>query len=297
MDLSGIFPALTTPFEAGRVAGDALRRNIERYALAGVAGYLVLGSTGEAMLLDERERALVLETARAAIPSGRPMIVGIHGESTAGAVRQIDVAAKLGADVALVGTPHYFRDQMTAEALIAHYVEIASRVAVPLLLYNVPKFTGLALPLEVIREVGSHDNVIGIKESSGDPDYLHEVLGLSGDGFDVLCGASSLLVDALTRGAVGGILAAADVFPEACVAIAQRVSRAGAARVAELDRSIRSAARVIAGKHGVPGVKAAMDVRGLAGGDPRRPLLPVSPEIRVEIEGLIRTMAEDGILA
>jgi len=296
VELKGIIPALTTPFAEGRIAEDRLCRNVERYDHAGLAGYLVLGSTGEAVLLEEGERRELLEAARTAIPRGKPMIAGVTAESTVEARKQVEIAAGCGADFALVGTPHYFREQMTPDALTAHYLAIADESPIPLLLYNVPKFTGLALPPGVVAEAGRHENVAGLKESSGDRAYLRAVLACSGDDFRILCGASALVGEALRAGAAGAILAAADFLPEPFVEIARTTSSGDVSAAEALQRAVGDPVAIVAGEHGVPGIKAAMEVRGLYGGPPRSPLRPVTPEIRRSIEAQIDAMVEGGLI-
>lgn len=296
LDLQGIVPALTTPFASGAFDPDALRRNVLAFERAGVAGYLVLGSTGETVLLEAEERRLVLDTARAAVPAGRPLIAGVSAESTAAARRGVAQAADAGADAVLLGTPHYFRDLMTGEAIAAHVRDVAADSPLPLLLYNVPKFTGLALPRSAVRDLSRLERVAGIKESSGDRDYLREVQGSAGPGFRVFCGAPGLVLEALAAGAAGAILAAANVLAEPFVRIAALVAAGATSEAERVLGEIAEPARFIAGEHGVPGIKAAMDLRGLAGGAPRPPLRPVSDDVRAEIADRLAALVEREVL-
>jgi 4-hydroxy-2-oxoglutarate aldolase len=296
MELRGIMPALTTPFAAERVDVAGLARNIARYERVGVDGYLVLGSTGEAPLLEDEERIAVLEAARKAVPAGKPLVAGVVAESTGGALRRIATAAACGADFVLVGAPHYFREQMTAAALSAHYTRLADGAAVPVLLYNVPKFTGLVLPEEVVAGIARHANVAGIKESSGDPAYLAKVLRLSTAGFRILCGASAHVADALAAGASGAVLAAASVFPEPFLEIARRSAAGDGPGADGVQAAIRQDARVVAGDLGVAGIKATMELRGLAGGEPRRPLLPADDAVRRDLERRLAALVGSGVL-
>jgi 4-hydroxy-2-oxoglutarate aldolase len=283
-----ILPALTTPFADGEVSVGRLRDNIARYERLPLAGYLVLGSTGETVLLDARERGRVLDAARAAIPSSKLLVAGVSAESTREAIRQAREFGDRGADLLLVGTPHYYGEQMTADALTAHFTQVADASSRPVLLYNVPRFTGLAIPPGVVFEMSRHDNVAGLKESSGDLAYMKEILSNTGDGFRVFCGASGILSSALDAGAAGAILAAAVVFPEPFLDVARGV--------VDSPRAIATAARVVAGDHGIPGLKAAMDHRGLEGGSVRSPLRRVSSETAAEIARIIDALVEDGTL-
>jgi 4-hydroxy-2-oxoglutarate aldolase len=289
MRLRGVGPALTTPYADGEVSLSALRRNIGRYERLALAGYLVLGSTGEAVLLDTDERRRVLEAARAAVPAGKLLVAGVSSEATRDAFRQLQMAADLGADAALVSTPHYFRAQMTSEALVTHVTTLANDSPLPLLLYNVPKFTGLVLPVEAVLRLSEHERVVGIKDSSGDLDYLGRIVTESPPGFQVVCGDSSILAAALDAGAAGAILAAATVFPESLIRVAAGEGPAGEA--------MQEAATFIAGRHGVAGIKAALDMRGLDGGPVRSPLLPVSSEVRVRIGEILSALVEAGVIA
>ncbi len=291
MELRGVLAALTTPFSDGEVCLDALYSNLQRYECLALGGYLLLGSTGEALLLEEQERCDLLERAREAIPASKPLIVGVTAESTRGAVRQAARLADLGADAALVSTPHYFRAQMTSAALAHHFQAIADGSPVPVLLYNVPKFTGLSIPVDVVCGASRHENVVGLKDSSGDLEYLGRVLAGSRPGFRVLCGDAPVLRDALAAGAAGAILAAATFMPEPLIDIA-----AGGRPPSDDLREVVAAAKRVTGRFGVSGIKAAVDLRGLQGGSVRSPLVPLEAQARREIERLIVRLVDRGIL-
>lgn len=296
MQLQGLFPALTTPFRDGRFDAAALVDNIARYESVDLGGYLVLGSTGEAVLLDDGDRDGVLEAARRAVPQGKALIAGVGVESTAAACKQARVAALRGADAVLVGTPHYYREHMTAAALTDHFRAVADVSPVPILLYSVPKFTGLAVPSATIDALAGHPNVAGIKDSAGDPTLMQDTLRRVPERFAVLCGDAGLYPRALAAGAVGGILAAACFVPEPLQSIAPD-ARAGALdRIADVHRVVMTAISEIHGRHGIAGIKAAMDARGLAGGEPRRPLTPLSGGVRGTIGVRIDELVETGLL-
>ena len=292
MELTGIFAPLTTPFAGGGVALDRLAANLERYDRHGLAGYLVLGSTGEAALLTAEERLAVLRAARAAIARERTMIAGVGMESTADTVRMAAAAAECGADAVLVVTPSYFRTQMTEAALLAHYIAVADASPLPVLLYNVPQFTGVVIPPAAVERLAAHPNVAGLKDSAGDIGWLVDVLARVPPPFQVLCGAAGVIASALAAGAVGGILAIADVLPEPCVALfrAHAAGRDGEARA--LQRRLLPAVRLVAGRFGVAGVKAAMDERGLAGGAPRPPLLPLAEADRAAVRSCLAALVD-----
>ena len=298
MNLSGVFPPVTTPFDdSGRVDRGALAENLARYEAHGAAGYLLLGSTGEAAYLDEEEKLDVLRAARQAVPSARVLMAGVGLESTAATARLAALAGEGGADFALVITPFYFRSRMSEEALRRHFEAVAEASPIPILLYNVPKFTGLTMPAAVAEALSKHPNVAGLKDSSGDMEWMREVLNHVPASFRVLCGSVSVFAPALAAGAVGGVLAAADVLPEPLVALHRAHAAGDAGRARELQASVTEAGRRIVDAAGVAGIKAGMDVRGLRGGLPRPPLLPASRDERESIRSEIARLVDAGIVS
>jgi dihydrodipicolinate synthase/N-acetylneuraminate lyase len=168
MLLQGIFPAVTTPFHPdGALYHKKIEHNIDRYSRTPVAGMVVLGSTGEAVMLSDEERREVLRISAEVAAPEKVLIAGTGAESVIETLRLTEYAARLNYDAALVRTPHFYRPQMTPEAMLAFYRTVADQSALPVLLYTVPPFTAYDLPLEVITELAEHKNIIGIKESSG----------------------------------------------------------------------------------------------------------------------------------
>src|SRR5215469_18663637 len=168
MLLQGIFPAVTTPFYPdGAVYYKKIEHNVDRYSRTLVSGLVVLGSTGEAVMLSDEERRQVLRTTVEAAAPEKVLIAGTGAESVLETLKLTEYAAKLKYDVALVRTPHFYRPQMKPDALLGFYRTVADRSPLPVLLYTVPPYTAYDLPLEVIVELAEHPNIIGIKESSG----------------------------------------------------------------------------------------------------------------------------------
>src|SRR5258708_17159956 len=168
MLLQGIFPAMTTPFyPEGGVYYKKIEHNVDRYSRTPVAGLVVLGSRGGAVMLSDEERREVLRTAAGVAAPDKVLIAGVGAESVIETLRLAEHAAKLNYDVALVRTPYFYRPQMKPDALLAFYRTVADRSPLPVLLYTVPPFTAYDLPLEVIAALAEHPNIIGIKESSG----------------------------------------------------------------------------------------------------------------------------------
>lgn len=270
--LSGIFPAIVTPFRHGEVDADAIAHNVRRWNETGLAGYVALGSTGEFVHLAPDERARVIAAVREHTPPERTLIAGTGAITTAETIHLTRQAADLGADVAMVVTPFYYTGQMTEEVLRVHYTAVADASPIPVLLYNVPMFTHVNMGIETVARLAEHPNIIGIKDSTGDVAQLSAILQSTSEDFIVLTGGAAVLHPALAVGAHGAILAVANVVPELCVEIAQLVARndheTARRRQAVLTRIHRTLSR-----HGIGGYKLGMELRGYRGGEPRRPLL------------------------
>ena len=182
MLLSGIFPPITTPFYPdGEVYYKKIESNVERYSRTPVAGIVVQGSTGEAILLSDQERRDVLKAALAAAAPNKVMIAGTGSESAHETLRLTEYAAELGYDAAMVRTPHYYKKQMLPANLLAFYRTVADRSALPIIIYNFPQATGYDIPAEVVIELAGHPNIIGIKESSGNLDKVKQMVDGTGD--------------------------------------------------------------------------------------------------------------------
>lgn len=293
--LAGVLAPVVTTFDgSGALALDPFVANARRHLESGLAGIVVAGSTGEAALLDEEERATLVAALRPLVPADRWLIAGIGAESTRQTVQRARVAAERGADAVLVVAPHYYgAAAMTPAALRAHYRRVADESPLPVVLYNIPKYMHFALPPELVAELASHENVIGIKDSSGDLTLLERYLEARGDAFAVLTGNGGQLAPAMARGAAGGILAVAlfaadDSTGGNLAAIQYQMIRAGRRDAAERagERLALLAREIVAGL-GVAGVKHALDVAGLAGGAPRLPLLPLDDAGRSRVEELL----------
>jgi 4-hydroxy-2-oxoglutarate aldolase len=274
ISLRGVFPPIPTPFDGeGRLHLAALSDNLERWNEHGLAGYVVLGSNGEAVYLTEDEKIRVWETARDALPSGKLLIAGTGCESTQETIALTQKAASAGADAALVVTPHYYSGRMTAPALLQHYASVAAASPIPVMIYNVPKFTHVDLDAATIAQASLHPNIVGVKDSSGNIAKLSDVVRLAEPGFQVLAGAGGFFFTGLTMGAVGGILALANVAPRESIDI-QRHHEAGHwDEAGELQRQMLPVNAAVTTVYGIAGLKAALDMLGYYGGPVRSPLL------------------------
>ena len=288
MDLSGIFPALTTPYrEDGSVALDYFRANLARYNPTGLSGYVVLGSTGESVLLSSAEGDSLLAVAKEAAAPGKLLIAGTGAESTVETINRTKRAAALGYDVALVKTPYYYKPAYKPEAYLRYYRSVADASPIPILLYSVPIFTGVVLETPEIVALAEHPNIVGIKDSSGAIQRVVEVSGQANKDFQVLTGGAGIVYPAISAGASGAILALASALPEKCVALYE-LSRSGRhAETQVLQQHLALASKTIVSDNGIAGVKYAMDLRGYSGGSPRLPLLPLGEERKRQIAQVV----------
>jgi 4-hydroxy-2-oxoglutarate aldolase len=292
MKLNGIFPALTTPFASdGALDLEALRANISRYDSLPLAGYVVIGSTGESVFLNRGEIAEILRAVREAAAPGKILIAGTGAESTAETISRTAEAAHLGYHCALVKTPHFYQPMMTPESYIKHYQRVADASPIPVLLYSVPRFTGVALRADVVGRLAEHRNIIGMKDSSGNIGELGAILASAPGAFQLLTGAAYAVYPSMALGAKGAILAVADFLPEMCLELYSAVVANDAAGARELQRRVSIAARSIAGPFGISGVKYAMDCRGYRGGAVRNPLLPLADAQKRSVEAVLSTVA------
>lgn len=293
MNLNGVFPPITTPFHGdGSLALDALRKNIERYNRIRLAGYVVLGSTGEAFLLSWEESIRVLETARSAVAPGKTMIAGTGVDCTSEAILRTNRAAELGYDVALIRTPHYYRPQMTPDAQVEHFLRVADAARIPILIYSVPQFTGVNVEPPLAARLAEHPNIIGIKESSGDVRRVAQIIDATPEGFRTLVGSASTFYPSLATGAVGGILAMCCIFPELCTELYEASLARNAEKAQALQQLLHQPSATLVSKLGVPGVKGAMDLLGYYGGPARGPFLPLSEDQKREVESALASVSE-----
>ncbi|MFH1033566.1 MAG: dihydrodipicolinate synthase family protein [Pseudomonadota bacterium] len=271
--LKGVLPPVATPFKDDELDLTALQTNLRAWNPGGLSGYLILGSNGETGYLSEHEKDQVLDAARQAIAPDKLFMAGTGCESTRETIRLTRRAAELGADCALVLTPAYYKGQMTEEALAAHYAKVAEASPVPILLYNVPQFTGVNMAPGLVSRLSGHANIAGIKDSSGNITQLTEIIRLSGPEFAVFVGSAPVFFPALCVGAAGGILAVANVVPELCVEIQRRQEAGDQAGALALQQALNPLAALVTTGLGVGGLKLAMDKRGFQGGQVRSPLI------------------------
>lgn len=291
MKLKGIFTAITTPFAAdGSLAADRLRENIERYNRVPLAGYVAVGSTGESVLLTRTEVEQIFAAVRQAAAPGRVLVAGVGSESTPETISRAKAAADAGFDYALVKTPSFFKSALTPDALVEHYRRVADASKLPVVLYAIPQFTGVALEADLVARLAEHPNIVGLKESSGNVQRVGEIIAAVPDKFQVVVGSADTLYSSLLLGASGGILALADCLPELCIELYQAVAAGNMAAAGELNRRILPASKKLVRQLGIAGVKCAMDYRGYYGGPVRGPLLPLNAAQKREVEAVVNSL-------
>ena len=292
MTIRGVLAPIPTPFaddEAIDLA--AWRANIDRWMGTPLRGIVVLGSTGEAPLVDDDEADRLIREARARVPADRLLVAGTGRQSTRAAAAAARRAADAGADAVLVRTPSYFKKQLTADAFVRHYAAVADASPVPVILYNFSALTGVTLPVEAVAELVDHPNIVGLKESGPDMGYVGDLIGVARDGFSILVGSAPTFYASLALGADGGILALACAIPDACVLIYEHMAAGRREEARALQRQVVPLARLLTTKHGIPGLKAALGELGYVGGRPRRPLAPVGPDATASIRRQIEQFA------
>ncbi len=290
VDLSGVLVPCTTPFDP--VTGDVdlvgFRANVRSFMAHPVRGIVVGGSTGEAVLLDEDERVLLLEGARDLVPDDRLVIAGTGAESTRATIRRCEVSAGKGADAVLVQPPAFYRGAMTDAALLEHYRAVAAASPIPVIVYQVPlRMSTLELSTNLVAGLAKIANVVGIKDSRGSLELVGELVDRTPDAFQVLVGSGAALYGGLELGAVGGILGVANLAPGPAAAIHAAHKAGDSAEAGRFQEVVAPVHTEIVAALGVPGVKAGLDLLGLRGGDPRLPLRPLPDGKREDVASVL----------
>jgi 4-hydroxy-2-oxoglutarate aldolase len=280
MNLSGVLTPIPTPFDdSDRVDTARLKRALGKWMQRPLTGIVVLGSNGEAALMDDFESDQAIVAAREAVPRDRTFLVGTGRESTQATIKASRRAAEHGADAVLVRTPGFFKSQMTNDVFVRHYTAVAEASPVPVLLYNFTAVTGVNLLPAAVARLATHPNIIGIKESGGDIAQVADLVSSTPPDFTVLAGSAGTFYPALCVGAAGGILALGNALPDACVRLYE-LTRAGRHEEAlALQRELVPIGRMLGPTYGVAGLKAALNLLGYDVGVPRPPLVPVADTV------------------
>lgn len=286
----GIFAALVTPFIGEKLSVEKFKDNIQKYNASGLAGYVVLGSTGECVSLSDRESERLVRAVKEAAAKGKKIIAGTARESTKLTIEFTNAMADLGIDAALVRPPSYYKSRMGRDALKKHYLTLAEKSRVPLIIYNIPQNTGISLESRLIMELSSHPNIVGLKESAGNLSFLGEVIPKVPAGFSYLLGSGNVILPGLVMGACGAILSVANVAPDICLEIYHLFQENKIEAAAKLQQDLIPLNKAIMETYGIPGLKYALDVRGYYGGPCRLPLLPIEEKGETELRGLLKKL-------
>jgi len=284
---NGIFAPLTTPFLEDEISLEKFKENIQKYNHFDLSGYVILGSTGESVFLSDEESEKLVSTAKESASPGKKIIVGTARESTKITLEFTNRMAELNIDAVLIRTPYYFRSLMDREALKKFYLTIAEQSKVPVLIYNIPRNTGVSIESHLLFELAKHPNIAGLKDSSGNLGFLREVIPHLNSDFSFLTGAGRVLLPELLLGASGGILALADAAPAQCVRIYNLFKKGDKEEALKLQLSLVPLNKAIIQTYGIPGLKYALDLLGYYGGPPRPPLLLLEKKGKLEIKSIL----------
>jgi len=275
-------PALITPFgQRGEIDIKAHTSNMRTLADQGIEGFVLAGSNGEGPYLEPGERSRLIKAGRR---RKTHLMVGIAGESTRVALAQVAESTEAGADSLLVLTPTTVargRD----EAILRFYRTVADRSNVPIFLYSVPPVTSYSLPIELIWRLSRHENIVGMKDSSGDVVRLQSIIDASPSGFLVYSGSSKALTAAIAIGCHGAITGSGNYAPQLVLEI-MALARKDPSKARRLQKRLSSLSADVEAL-GVPGVKAAAKAAGLVAGYPREPLTKLSHGAETSIAKLI----------
>jgi len=292
LNLKGLLLPITTPFsDAEEIDFSGLATNLESWNTAGVVGYVVLGSTGERVNLDESEYLRVIESARQSTPPELSFIVGAGQQSTRGTIQEVERAVQAGAEAVLVITPSFYRPAITQAALIAYYTAVADAAKVPVLLYSMPDLTGTRIEPETAAQLAEHANIIGMKDSSNDVEKSRQTSELVGPDFAMMIGNGTVFADALRAGARGGILAVGCCAPQICLEIFRAFQANDNDRATQLQERLTPLARAVTKTYGIGGLKTAMEMAGYVGGAVRSPLKRPNESAVTEIRELRNAVA------
>jgi len=288
MQIAGVMAPVPTPFDnQDRLDEARLRAAFEIWVKGPLAGFVILGSNGEAALMDDEESARAIAIARESVPRGRTLLAGTGRESTQATITATKRAAALGVDGVLVRTPGFFKSQMTNDVFVRHYTAVADASPVPVLLYNFTAVTGVNLLPAAVERLAEHPNIAGMKESNSDIAQIAELVNLTPKRFRVLAGSSTTFYAALSVGVSGAILALANVIPDACVRLFDLFNQGKHDDARALQRQLVPLGRLLA-TGGVAGLKAALELSGCDVGIPRPPLAPLPDDAVNALQNALR---------
>jgi 4-hydroxy-tetrahydrodipicolinate synthase len=291
--LNGIFVPHVTPFTSeGELDLKALRACVRFWLESEVSGLVPCGSNGEAPYLSRQERIKVIETVVDEVNGKIPVIAGTGSMSTKETVTFTKDAKDLGADAVLIVTPFYFKP--TNREMHEHYRTISEAVDIPIVVYNVPKFTGFSLETAFIHQlVSENEKIIGLKDSSGNIGGITEIIKLVGDKISVLAGTADVALQTLSLGGKGAVIAVANVFPKRCSQLYETFRNGKSEEAEALQKRVSFANEVLVKRFNqLSAIKEALRLLGLPGGYPRKPALPLDTEERKVVQNLLKIINE-----
>ncbi|MGE4283010.1 MAG: dihydrodipicolinate synthase family protein [Clostridia bacterium] len=290
--LKGIYAPIPTPFvdAHGPIAFDKLESNMAFWNDSDLTGVVVMGSNGEFVVLDWQEKCELIDKACEYAKDKKSVIAGCGCESTRDTIKMCEHAAKAGADAALVLSPNYYKRAMTDAINKNFYIEVADASPIPVILYNMPGNSGINLTSSLVSSLASHPNIIGVKDSGGNIVQISEIIRDTPDDFAVFAGSASFLFHTLAVGGVGGTLALANIFPNECAKLQTLVEQGNMEDAAELQLKILESNTAVTARWGIAGLKAAMEIVGLYGGTPRKPLMPLGAEERKQLTSILEKL-------
>lgn len=284
----GIYTPIVTPFKKNEeIDYDKMKHNLERWGKTDLDGIVVLGSNGEFVYLSLEEKLELVQFVIDHFNEDKKVIVGTGCESTKETIQLSNKMADLGADAVLVLPPHYFKGGMKEEVLYQHFVDVANESKAPVMLYNMPRNTGIHLSVSLVASLAKHPNIVGIKDTSGNIVQITEIVRDTDDDFAVFAGNAGYLLPALSVGARGATLALANILPEDCCKLVALFKEGRMEEAKALQLKMMEPNFTVTGKWGIPALKVALDLLGYQGGEPRRPLRPLSEEKRQILKDLL----------
>lgn len=286
--VEGIFAPIATIFdEAGDLDLEGFCDNVSKFNETKLSGLVVLGSNGEFALLSYREKIALVKSAKETLDRDKLLIAGTGCESLRETIELTKECASIGVDGVLIVTPSYYKSDMTDEALKCYFNSVANESPVPLLLYNMPRNTGINMGPSLVASLAEHPNIIGIKDSSGNISQIAEIIAKCPNDFAVFAGSGSFLLPTLMLGGVGGTLAVANVLPDYCAAIHDLYKKGDLDKARKLQLGLLDLNAAVTTRYGIGGMKVAMEIVGFHGGSPRLPILSASGAAKEEISKII----------
>lgn len=285
--LKGIFPPIPTPFVNDEIAFDKLKFNIDKWNSTKLSGFVVMGSNGESAYLTMDEKIELIAKAKEYTADDKLIIAGTGLESIKDTIKLTNSAAEAGANYSLILTPSFYKGKMNHDAFVEYFYKVADEVKIPVLIYNVPKFTGVDIETKTVSKLAEHKNIIGIKNSSENIAQLAEMIYETPNDFVTLVGTASIIYSGLSVGAVGGIVALANIAPNECIEIYNLYNEGKVKESLQLQHKMLQPNKAVTAKYGVGGLKKAMDLLGYFGGSPRKPLSDITESETEDLKNIL----------